>query len=174
MPRRDLRVRRGFSRRRQMVRIVKPHRVTRSAALGLLVVGIAAAVLFLTWRYWQVNEDVPTRSYSLADRVLDWKCESGHVFEDRGRSKSRLCPTCSEEAYLFGEYSCPVDGAFEVAVRHSTDEGGVVHVSEYRFAGDDWISAKDKLHCPKCDRKLERRPTDPFARKRRGGRRGGG
>ncbi len=85
---------RTYTARRRTVRIVKQRRATRTAAVSLLIVALPAMVLFLVWRFWQADEEVPTFTRGVADVVLDWKCEKGHRFKARGQAAPRKCPTC--------------------------------------------------------------------------------
>ena len=163
---------RARSARRRTVRIVKQRRATRTAAISLLIVAVPAMLLFVAWRFWQTDEEVPTFTRRLADVVLDWKCEGGHTFKARGQVAPRKCPTCGRAAYAVGTYHCPIHGPFELSIRYAEDSAGVARPSEYRI-GRKWAPAADGAHCPRCGRNLERRPKDPFAPKPRGRQRDG-
>lgn len=169
-PRFPARGREGYSARRRKVRIVKPRRSTRAATISLASVALAAVVFFLIWRFWEEEEPAPIFRRGLPDVVLDWKCESGHTFKARGQVAPRACPTCRRPAFPVGTYHCPKHGAFELTIRYA-DEDGVARPVEYRIAGGKWIPVSDGARCPRCSTPLERRPKDPFARKRRSSRR---
>ena len=130
--------------------------------ISLFVTITTAAVLFVVWRFWQEEQDVPVRHRVLSDVFLDWKCEVGHSFRRRGQTEPRICPKCSRPSYPVGEYQCPVHGEFEVAVRHSVGADGVARVSGFRIAGGKWGNIEDGLSCPKCKRPLTRKRKDPF------------
>lgn len=169
------RAERAYSARRRTVRIVRPRRATRSAALSLLMVVAPVMLFFLVWRFWGKDEEVPIAIRGPKDVVLDWKCESRHTFKDRGQAGPRKCPRCHKPAYVVGTYDCQVHGTFELAIRHETDADGIIRPSAYRIAGKKWIPAVNGAQCPRCDNPLTRRPKDPFSdrkprRKRRGGR----
>ncbi len=169
------RVERAYSARRRTVRIVRPRRATRSAAVSLLMVVAPAMLLFLVWRFWEKDEEMPIVRRRPEEVVLDWKCESRHTFKARGQAGPRKCPRCRKPAYAVGAYDCQVHGTFEVAIRHAQDAAGIIRPSDYRIAGGNWIPAVNGARCPRCDLPLTRRPKDPFAerkprRKRRSGR----
>jgi len=153
-----------------MVRIVKPHRVSRTASVTLLAAAMAAAILFLAWRFWRMDDEVVVRA-APGDRLVEWRCEAGHSFEDRGKSVERECPICGKPAFPFAIYHCPVHGPFNVSARFERDETGVIRLSQYRIEGRKWTSAKDGIRCPLCSEELEHKPIDPFARSRSGARR---
>lgn len=169
------RAERAYSARRRTVRIVRPRRATRSAAVSLLMVVAPAVLLFLVWRFWEKDEEVPIVNRGLEERVMDWKCESRHTFKARGQAGPRKCPRCRKPAYVVGTYDCQVHGTLELAIRHVQDAAGKIRPSDYRIAKGKWVPTVNGARCPRCDRTLMRKPKDPFSdrkprRKRRGGR----
>jgi hypothetical protein len=139
----------------------------------LLIVVVPAVLLFVAWRFWRKDEQVPAFARGLPDVVLDWKCATGHAFKARGQVEPRKCPTCKRTAYAVGTYQCPVHGEFELSIRYAEDATGVARPWKYRIRKRKWVPAANGAHCPKCERKLERKVKDPFSRKPQGRQRGG-
>ena len=153
--------------RRRMVRIAKPRGVTRTAALSLLIVVLPVLLIYMAWLFWQQEEEVQVLASTPRTRVLDWRCERRHGFEDRGQVEPRVCPTCGKPAYPVEMYYCPRHGPVEVAVRFTTDANNIARPSQFRIGARKWVAAERGLHCLRCDQELIRTPEDPFKRSTR-------
>ncbi len=139
---------------RHTVRIIRRRGPSRAALVSLVSAFAAAAVLFAAWRIWRTDEVVVSYERTLADVVLDYRCEAEHAFKALGQPEAMSCPTCGRPAYPLTRYECRMHGTFEVAVRFGLDELGRTSVSKLRLAGERGVDEKDGLTCPRCQRRL--------------------
>ncbi len=141
--------------------------------MSLVLTFVVASLLFLAWRVWRPDDPPPIPKRVLSDVALVYKCDRNHAFRAMARIGPRFCPVCGQPAYPRAIYACESHGTFEVALRFGVDDNGVQRVMELRLPGRAWVSAKEPLRCPRCNRELEKLPSDPLEVPRRRGRDGG-
>lgn len=152
-------------RPRRAVRILEKRRIPREAIISLCLAAIAATAVLGFWWFSATNEQAARpRSRTFGESELLWRCENGHVFHASGQLGGRLCLTCDALAYPQTQYWCPVHGPFQVTVQFGEDADGVPTIVRLRLTGRDWVDFEEGLRCPRCDRALDYRPTDPLRR----------
>jgi len=152
---------------------VKRRRLTRVAAINLVLAVSVAVVLIVLW---SLNRPEPlqkpaTRGFSEVE--FTYVCPRGHAFRLQGQITPPLCPTCELPSYPHVVFRCENHGAFEVSVRVAVGDDGVVRASELQLPGKNWVPVGEPLECPICNRKMFRDSADPLksgaARSPRGG-----
>ncbi len=139
---------------RHTVRIIRRRGPSRAALISLVSAFAAAAVLFAAWRIWRKDEVVAAYERTLADVILDYRCEGEHAFKALGQPGAMSCPTCGRSAYAVTRYECSMHGPFDVAVRFGVDESGRASVTKLRMPQERWVDVKEGLTCPRCTRSL--------------------
>lgn len=165
---------RAGRRRRRTVRIVQPRSSYRPATISFLVVGSAAIILLLVWRFWQGEAIEPAYQRRLSEIRLDWRCDAGHEFRAAGQVGTHPCTKCEAPAYPVDTYECKVHGPRKVAVKLKLHADGLPHPSEFRVVGERWEPAEGGAHCPRCGRMLSRVRKDPFTATMKGRKKSGG
>ena len=167
VPRSALRGRRG-------VRIIE-RRTSRSGTLSLLVATAVALAMILVWRMWRTEDTSTAFQRSLPDVQIDWRCTlEGHVFRMSGQVEPRTCPFCQSPAYAIAPYLCPVHGDVGVAAGFSVGSSGRAYLSHLRLGNGEWVPAEQQLHCPHCNRPLQRERQNPLSNRDRPRPRGDG
>ncbi len=138
---------------------------------SLVMAMSASAVAFAAWRWWSPAPTVPVYQRTINDVDLNWKCEAGHSFAAPGQVTDRLCASCDRPAFVVKQYECPQHGATEVAVRFTSDAEGVSRVSQFRVNQGTWYPAP--VRCPRCDKRMDPKQTDPLDAISHGKKKGG-
>lgn len=148
---------------RRTVRIIEKRRIPREAVISLSLAGVVALTILAFWWFSATSEEAARpHTRTLEETELLWRCENGHTFSAAGQTGARLCLFCEKLAYPVTRFSCPVHGPFQVTVQFGDGADEASPIVKLRLTGRDWVNTEVGLRCPRCDRLLEYRPTDPL------------
>jgi len=144
-----------------MVRIrpEKPQRTT--AVISFVMALVAALAIFLGWRFWwRRNAPEPPRQRNITDLTVTWECPTGERFDAPGGYKPLPCSQDGDFADIVLRFDCQKHGRFDCFVRYTEDAAGYSRITQVRHGQGEWLSAKDGVRCPRCERRADR--PDPW------------
>ena len=150
--------------RRRTVRIVEPRSATRTAVISFLITAVAAMFALVIWLSLRSPVEEGPVQRVLTEVDVDWRCDAGHAWREKGQIEPRDCQTKDCECVMWpaAPWSCENHHRFHGAVRLELDAMGLPRPVEFRLRGHDWVVAGDPLVCPKCSKLLKEVVGDPL------------